>query len=145
MARHSDDEARDREEAKGPGGGGRLRGGRGGRQRCRRGGVPAADSMGGAAMRGRRAGGSRGLGCGVQRRQRRDSGAWHEEATRIRARTSTSEAWCWSQGKKRPTRGLLYVGWRERRKEIGKRRLAALGDRRKRRGIEQVLLARCVR
>ncbi|EMS58953.1 hypothetical protein TRIUR3_24677 [Triticum urartu] len=112
MARHSDDEARDREEAKGPGGGDRLQGGRGGRQRCRRGGVQRQSSMGGAAMHDGRAGGSRGLGCGVQRRQRRDSGAWQEE---------------------------------ERRKEIGKRRLVALGDRRKRRGIEQVLLARCVR
>ena len=46
MARHSDDEARDREEAKGPSGGGRLRGRRGGRQRCRRGGVPAAELHG---------------------------------------------------------------------------------------------------
>lgn len=46
MARHSDDEARAREEAKGPGGGGRLRGGCGGRQRCRRGGVLAAELHG---------------------------------------------------------------------------------------------------
>ena len=36
------------------------------------------------------------------------------------------------------------MGSSERRKEIRKRRLAALGDRRKRRGIEQALLARCV-
>ena len=38
---------------------------------------------------------------------------------------------------RRGRRGLLRVGSNERRKEIGKRRLAVLGDRRKRRGSSQ--------